>query len=228
VDQRAGQHHRKRDGKRELVVQRKEMLMFNLRAAVVVGLLLTAYAASPPPARAAVPLEFEFTGVYTAVGPGVQHHVGDQFTTTVRFDPDTPDTNPSPLRGEYRYLTWTAPSSTQTPFEFTPLADSYILVDREDPTHNWVVDYRAPLFTYTLRIAFPAGTFMTDALPQTLNLSISTDNQFNAVNNAVFPPGPILQGRITALTVRQVPEPAIWIAAPAGVFALLRRRRIRD
>lgn len=202
--------------------------MVNLRTAVVVGLLLTAYTAYPPAARAATPLEFEFTGVFTAVGQGVQHQVGEQFTTTLVFDPETPDRNPSASFGEYRYLSWTVPSAPQTPHVLTTTGaqpTSVILVTNDfsdPPVDQWRVDYIAPQLAYDIVIDFPSSVLSSDVLPGSLNLSAAQSAIFRSTQNSQL----LLNGNITGLSVREVPEPsaiAIFVSIGVGGIALRRR-----
>jgi hypothetical protein len=202
-----------------------------IRALAVAVVCVSAMLAAP--ARAGNELiEFEFTGVFTAIGPGVQHTVGEQFTSTVLFDPTTPDLNGSSNFGEYRYLRWVTPSPTAIPnvFEPPPGSASRITVfSRSDGTNQWQIEFLAPLFIYTLAIDFPPSTFATDALPLTLNLSLATDTRFNATSQVPFPPSNIMTGDIASLTVREVPEP-VSTSLLALICALLKVRRspLRD
>jgi hypothetical protein len=198
------------------------MQMFNLRIAAVFSFVLAAFSTS---ARAAQPIEFEFGGVFTR-SINTVHQVGEPFTTTVLFDPDTPDTVPSPLEGHYPYLSWTAPSRTSTPivFEDIPATIGSIQILRgSGGGHTWKVDFQgATQFLYELSIDFPEGTFPTDALPQSLDLSAAFATSFEAFDGAF---NVDLRGTINSLTVRVVPEPAC-VGIVTGVVLALRRRSI--
>jgi hypothetical protein len=160
--------------------------------------------------------------VFTEVGTGVQHTVGEAFTSTVRFDPDSPDTQPDPRFGRYTYITWVAPSTTSIPFNLTGgLPSSQIRITAEVAgTNTWRVEDALGLGRFlSLSIDFPPGTFATDALPTTLDLSLATGRrEYRLVDQTQN----LLVGNITGLTVRQVPEPTAALLWLGLSFALLR------
>ncbi len=172
-------------------------------------------------ASAALPIEFEFTGVYTQTS-GTIYFPGDIFTTTVRFDPDWPDAEPSPTDGEYEYLTWTVPAPTSTtPFVLEGGFNGFggIFTGLTDVSSTWLVNNG---FVYSMAVVLPPGTFTTDALPTNLDLSIATRTEFSAFNPST---SLNLKGNLTSLVVRTVPEPS----GVGGVFAAagLSLRRFR-
>lgn len=172
------------------------------------------------PARAADPIEFEFGGVYTQV-TGSVHSVGQPFTSSLIFDPGTVDINPSPLRGSYGYIRWTAPSAgNPIVFQNEDGSTAGIRVRLDSgSSESWQVDFQgASQFFWRIAVTYPVGTFPTDALPQSLDLSQSTAKIFEADNGVQ---GLSLRGTITSLTVR-VPEPGMM---PAGCCAALLLRR---
>jgi hypothetical protein len=170
-------------------------------------------------ARAGTPIEFTFTGVYTQVEAGAAHAVGEQFTSTVLFDPDALDTNPSAIIGEYPFISWTVPRSRsassatfQGPFE----GEISVGVGSEN---TWRVDRVVGLDTlYSVVIRYPSGTFASDALPNSLSLanSIGDEMQVTEQNLTVI-------GDITGIAVRQIPEP--WSFSIIAFGGLLLRRR---
>lgn len=173
--------------------------MFNLRTAVVLSFVLGSFAAA---ARAATPIEFEFGGVLTEEA-GTVHQAGDRFTTTVRFDPDTVDLDPSPLFGSYRYLSWTVPGPFASPFVFENNPPGRISVNLNEPFDRWRLDFfGAGSFNYVIRLEFPPGTFPNDQLPQNLPLSQAFTREFGGSDTNF-----ILRGTIDSLTVRVVPDP---------------------
>jgi hypothetical protein len=200
-----------------LVASRKEKQMFNLRMAVVLGLSLAVISTV---ARAAQPIEFEFTGVFTQT-TGTVHQVGQPFTTTVLFDPTTPDLDPSPSAGNYPFISWTVPNHTSTPSVFGDPGTIQTAVGGAAGADVWSARYLgASQFRWELNVFFPIGTLPTDALPQTLNLSQATGTSFEAFNASV---GMDLRGTINSLTVRIVPEPAL-MATFCWLFAVRRSR----
>jgi hypothetical protein len=138
--------------------------MFNTRA-VVVRFVAVLFAGS---ARAALPIEFEFRGVYTQT-TGTVYLVGDPFTTTVRFDPAAADTDPSPQFGRYPYLSWSVPAPTGQTVTFTnpPVSFGDIKVNLLESGDQWRLSFDGTV-AYGLNVFFPPGTFPTDALPTDL------------------------------------------------------------
>jgi len=174
-----------------------------------------------PRANAGAPTVFEFGGVFTRT-TGTVHQVGDPFTTIVFFDFETPDLDPSPLQGRYTYLSWIAPYRTATPITLVPPSGA-IEITADDGSHNWRLENVAATFRFELAINFPSGTFLTDALPPTLDLSQATATRFEAAEPAF---GMDLRGTITSLRV--VPEPGLSSAILLGtLFGARRARRIR-
>ncbi|HRK30891.1 MAG TPA: hypothetical protein PLD59_07405 [Tepidisphaeraceae bacterium] len=189
--------------------------------AVLAGLFAVVLSlVAAPRANAALPIEFEFTGVYTQTS-GTIYSPGDSFVTVVRFDPTFPDTEPSPTSGEYDYLTWTAPAPTSTtPLVFTGGLGGFggIRTSLSDISSAWSVNNG---FSYGLFVVFPPGTFTTDALPTALNLELATRTSFEAF----IPSQNVnLRGDLTSLIVRTVPEPTAASGVIAFAFFLGRRR----
>jgi len=152
-------------------------------------------------AGSAVPIEFQFGGVFTSVSGTQAHQVGESFTTTVRFDPFASDAFPSsPNLGQYAFLLWNAPSFNANPFNFTLGTIRTALGSNND---TWRTDFSGD-YGYALRLQFPPGTLGSDALPSTLNLSIATVAVFEADRVST---GFQLRGNITSLVIREVPEP---------------------
>ncbi len=175
-------------------------------------------------ARAATPIEFTFSGVYTQT-TGTVHTVGQPFTSVVVFDPATPDVNSSPAFGGYRYLSWTVPSPFATPYFFQnpPVTNARIKIAAEgDPTatHTWVIEFQGASLFWSLQVDFPGGTFLSDALPPTLDLSQSISTRFQGSDTDVN-----LVGTVNSLTVRVVPEPTVGVAVLTVCCLCVRRRQ---
>lgn len=189
--------------------------MFNFRTTVVLGLVLAFFESG---ARAAVPIEFVFGGVFTQTTNTV-HQVGAPFTSTVVFDSAATDTNPSTEIGNYPYIRWTAPGRTNTPivFENVPATVGSIQIIRITGGHAWQVDYQgASQFRWTLIVEFPVGTFPTDALPQSLDFSQATAARFEAFDGQFLMD---LRGTVTSFAI---PEPTF--TAALGLYPLVAPR----
>ena len=189
--------------------------MFNLRIAVVLGFVL----AFSTVARAGTPIEFTFGGVFTRT-QGTNHPLGGPFTSTVLFDPDAPDGDGSPNFGLYEYISWTAPyrfMSTPITFSNPPTTVGAIKVSLGQGGHTWRFDREGAVgFGFLLDVQFPPGTFASDALPQTLDLSLSNGTGFDA-NFGVD-----LQGMITSFSSRVIPEPSTGLVASITLLYLAR------
>lgn len=199
------------------------MELSNVLRVVTVGLLLCASTRS---ARAALPIEFEFGGVFTQT-TGTVHQVGDRFTTTVRFDREAVDVEPSPVEGKYPYISWIVPGRFADPtvFNNTPVTIGRIRVLRANPSvpnvDQWRLQFTgAGSFGYGIVLEYPPGTFPTDELPLSLSLSQAFTRDF-AGGDTDF----TLRGSIDSLTVRVVPDPTG--AASLSVLALVGARRRR-
>lgn len=175
-------------------------------------------------ARAGTPIEFEFGGVFTQT-TGTVFQPGQSFTTTVKFDPDAPDMDPSPLLGRYTYLSWTAPYRTATPIVLVPPSGAIeILAGAGGGSHGWQISYfGASAFRFELDVDYPNGTFGNDRLPLSLDLTRSSATRFEVFDGNA---GVDLRGTITSFRV--VPEPSLawWMLFLAALRPRQRNGRL--
>lgn len=173
-------------------------------------------------ARAGTPIEFEFGGVFTQTS-GTVFQPGQSFTTTVRFDPDTPDMDPSPLRGRYTYISWTVPYRTSTPIVVVPPSGEILVdADNDGSSHSWVLrNEGGSLFFYEILLNFPSGTFANDALQPPGDLQQATFNRFRGIDGAF---GFEVEGVLNSFRVVPEPATAMTLCALALVRAGRRRR----
>lgn len=173
-------------------------------------------------ARAGTPIEFKFQGFYTQTTNTV-HPVGGGFSSALVFDPDAVDVEPSALIGVFPYLSWTAPGRFATPYTFAnePVQIANIRVSRQSNVdEQWRVNYTgAGNFSSGILLNFPPGTFATDALPLTLDLSQASIRSFGHTDG-----GASLLGTITSLTITTVPEPMLGPAIACLAVGSLKRR----
>jgi hypothetical protein len=139
--------------------------------------------------------------------------VGDPFSLSYSFDPDTPDLNPDDTsQGWYATTGYELTAGGASQSGVTDI-DASIFLYLDEQRHATVF-YDEGL-TIAGILDFEPGTFSTDALPSTLNLGLLTDALFDFGNLDGF-----ARGRITTIIV---PEPAGAAMLIAGLLVLRRR-----
>jgi len=161
-------------------------------------------------------LTFEFRGAIEErdgplPAPFQNVAIGDPFSLSYTFDPNTPDGNDDPTHGWYATLSYELTASGAIQAGVSDIPHSIFLYVE---SQRYATTFYDEGLTIAGILDFEPGTILTDALPTTLDLDALTDALFDFGNVDGY-----ARGRIT----RVFPEPATAVML-IGALLFVRRR----